>query len=71
MNFPYRDIAKLTAVALGNINYVMTGLKEQGFLLKLDKNKYKFQNKKELLEKWNTAYKKKLKPALHTGRFHF
>lgn len=71
LNFPYRDIAKLTGVALGNINYVMTGLKEQDFLLKLDKNKYKFQNKKELLDKWITAYEKKLKPGLDIGRFRF
>jgi hypothetical protein len=71
LNLPYREIAKLTGTALGNINYVITGLKEQTFLLKLDQHTYKLQNKKALIDKWAAAFEIKLKPALEIGTFKF
>ena len=71
INFPYRQIATLTKVGLGNINYVMTGLKEMGFLIQLNKNTYKLTRKKELVEKWMSAYFERLKPALKIGTFRF
>ena len=33
---PYCEIAAEAEVGLGNINYVMNGLKEMGFLIKLN-----------------------------------
>ncbi|MFM9949324.1 MAG: type IV toxin-antitoxin system AbiEi family antitoxin [Saprospiraceae bacterium] len=71
INQSYREIAGQTKVGLGNINYVMNGLKAMGFLIKLDKDHYKLINKKELLEKWISAYLEKLKPALKVGTFRF
>lgn len=71
INMPYRDIANLTEVAVGNINYIFTGLKDQGFLLKLNKNEFKLNNKKALFEKWMVTYSERLKPALEVGRFRF
>jgi hypothetical protein len=71
INLPYRELANMTEVGLGNINYVITGLKELGFLIKLNKDEYRLTNKKELLDKWITAYDEKLKPGLHTGTFRF
>jgi hypothetical protein len=71
INLPYRDIAALTGVGLGNVNYIITGLREMGFLLKLDKKQYKLINKKELLEKWMSAYSERLQPALKIGTFRF
>ena len=71
VNMPYREIAVQTEVGLGNINYVMNGLKEMGFLIKLNKNQYRLTNKKELLDKWMVAYEDRLKPALRTGTFRF
>ncbi len=71
LNKPYREIASTTSVALGNINYVFTGLKEMGFLIQLTKDQYKLSNKKELLERWLTGYSEKLKPALKQGTFAF
>ena len=71
INLPYREIAERLAVGLGNINYVMTGLKDMGFIVQLDKKRYKMQNKKQLLDKWITAYKEKLQPDLLIGRFNF
>ena len=71
INLPYRDIAALTGVALGNVNYIMTGLKDMGFLLKVDKKQFKLINKKELLDKWMPAYADRLQPALKIGTFRF
>ncbi|MFZ1458179.1 MAG: type IV toxin-antitoxin system AbiEi family antitoxin [Saprospiraceae bacterium] len=71
INKPYRDIAAITKVALGNINYIFTGLKEMGFLLQLTKDQYKLTNKKELLDRWLTGFTEKLKPGLQQGKFAF
>ncbi|MBS1666710.1 MAG: hypothetical protein JST58_04965 [Bacteroidetes bacterium] len=71
INLPYREIAARAEVGLGNINYVMNGLKEMGFLIKLTKDRYKLNNKKELLDKWIAAYGERLKPALKIGTFRF
>jgi len=71
VNQTYRDLANITGVGLGNINYVINGLKETGHLLKLNKTKYKLINKKELLEKWIIAYEERLKPTLFMGTFKF
>lgn len=71
INQPYRTIAEKTGIALGNVNNIMNALKEEGFLLKLDRKKYKMINKKELLAKWMTAFADKLQPALQVGTFRF
>ena len=68
---PYREIAQRTDVALGNVNYILNGLKEKGFLLKIDKNRYELTNKKELLNTWIIKYAEKLKPELEIGTFRF
>lgn len=71
INNPYREIAHKTEVGLGNINNIINGLQENGFLLKQNKKEFRLTNKKELLEKFIIAYKEKLKPALHIETFRF
>jgi hypothetical protein len=71
VQIPYRIIAQQTKVGLGNINYVMNGLKEMGFLIKLNDKQYKLRKKNELLQKWVIAYGERLKPTLHMGTFRF
>lgn len=71
VNLNYREIADITGVALGNISYVMNGLKEMGFLIKLNKDNYKLINKKALLGKWITGFHETLKPTIGTGTFRF
>jgi len=71
INAPYREIAQRAEIALGNINYIVNGLKEKGFLLKMNKDDYKLTNKKELLNNWMTKYAEKLKPELEIGTFRF
>jgi hypothetical protein len=71
VNQTYREIAQITDVGLGNINYVINGLKENGYLINLNVNQYKLINKEELLERWMIAYEERLKPALFAGTFKF
>ncbi|MCA1758504.1 MAG: type IV toxin-antitoxin system AbiEi family antitoxin [Bacteroidales bacterium] len=70
-NLPHREIAEITQVAHGNIAYILNGLKENKFLFRIDKNTFRLNNKKELLEKWMVAWKETLQPALKIGRFRF
>lgn len=71
INLPYREIAGRIGTALGNINYIINGLKETGFVIKLNKDAYKLTNKKNLLDRWITGYAEQLKPSLHIGNFRF
>lgn len=71
VNRPYRQIAEQTGTGIGNITNIITGLKQDGFLLPISKNEYKLNNKKELLNKWITAYDMRLKPTLKIGTFRF
>lgn len=67
----YREIANITNVALGNINYIMNGLKELNFVIEISNQTFRLNNKKELLQKWMGAYEERLKPALLVGTFRF
>src|SRR5690606_31849097 len=71
INLPHREIAKITQVAHGNIAYILNGLEENKFLIRIDKNTLKLNNKRQLLEKWMSAWKETLQPALKIGRFRF
>ena len=71
INAPYREIANRADIALGNVNYILNGLKEKGFLLKMNKDEYRLTNKKELLNAWMIKFAEKLKPELEIGTFRF
>ena len=71
INRPYRQIAERTGTGIGNITNIITGLKQEGFLLQVAKNDLKLNNKKDLLNKWITAYERRLKPTLKIGTFRF
>lgn len=71
LNQTYREIAERTGVGFGNINFILTDLKEQGYLIPVNKETFRFTRKKQLLEKWVQAYNDKLKPALEIGTFRF
>lgn len=51
-------LAKATNVALGNINNIITGLKEAGFILPINHKEVQLQNKKALLDRWIAGYLK-------------
>jgi len=71
INATHREIAKTVKIGLGNVNYILNGLKELGFLVKLNENQYKLIEKQRLLDKWIEAYKEKLQPGLLIGTFRF
>ncbi|MCX6271031.1 MAG: type IV toxin-antitoxin system AbiEi family antitoxin [Bacteroidetes bacterium] len=71
LNRPFREIANLAGVALGNINYVMNDLRVNGFIQVNKDGKNRILNKPELLQKWMGAYNERLKPVLEIGRFRF
>ena len=71
INDTYREIAKNAGIAIGNVKLIHEGLIEQGYALKLNEKELKLTNKKELLQKWVTAYIEKLKPTIHIGNFRF
>ena len=71
LNQTYRQIAEQTNTSLANISNIINGLKQDGFLIAIDKNEIKLINKKVLLEKWVTAYYLRLKPKLKIGNFRF
>jgi hypothetical protein len=71
INQPQRTIAEEAGVALGNINYILNGLKEQKFLIEKKHRDFQLINKNELLQKWVNGFEEKLKPTLHIGNFRF
>jgi hypothetical protein len=71
INRPYREIAEKTGVALGNLNYVIKGLIEEGFITRKNKNEMAIVQQEELLEKWINVYGEKLKPGLKMGTYRF
>jgi hypothetical protein len=70
-NQPQRAIAEEAGVALGNINYILNGLKELKFLIEKNHRTFQLINKNELLQKWMNSFEEKLKPTLHIGNFRF
>jgi hypothetical protein len=71
VNKPYRIIGELTETGIGNVTNIIKGLKQEGYLLTIAKNKYQFDNNRALLNKWVAAYDVKLKPTLKLGSFRF
>ena len=69
VNAPYRDIAKAADVALGTVGWVITDLKELGFLVDMGKRGRRLANKAKLIERWVTAYPEQLRPKLIIGRY--
>ncbi len=71
INDTYRELANNANIAIGNVKLIREGLIEEKFALWQNDKELKLTNKKELLQKWITAYNEKLKPALYMGKFRF
>ncbi len=67
-NAPYRSIAEQAQVALGTVAGVMKDLIARGFLVETDDTR-RLIRKKELFDKWLTAYAEKLRPKKLIGRY--
>jgi hypothetical protein len=68
-NKTYREIAAVTDVALGTVDWIIKELKELGYLLDMGKRGNKLIQKEKLLQRWVTAYPEQLRPKLTLGRF--
>jgi hypothetical protein len=66
---PYRELAKMTDVALGTVNGTMSELIQKGFILDMGEKGKKLLDRKTLFERWVMAYPDYLKPKLLLGRF--
>ena len=69
INATYRELAVKCNVALGTIPKVIGGLKEEGFLIKADKNVWLLTDYEELLKRWQQEYVRKLKPTLFMCKY--
>jgi hypothetical protein len=66
---PYREIAAATDVALGTVGWVLTDLREHGYLLEKPNKERRLLRKRELLDQWVAAYPEKLRPKLILGKY--
>lgn len=71
LNRTYREIAEAADVALGNIKYVLDGLREHGFILAKTQNVMQLKNRDKMLDQWITAFADELKPRIIKGRYTF
>ena len=65
----YRDMAKAANVALGTVDFVITELKELGFLIDMAKRDRQLRKTGQLLRRWVEAYPENLKPKLVQEKF--
>lgn len=68
-NLPYRQIADMTDVALGTVDWIFRDLREMGFLVDMGKRKRQMTNLLNLLKRWVEAYPDQLRPKLGVERF--
>lgn len=66
----YRKIADMSGVSLGTIGWVLTDLKERGYVEELGVSRARvLSNPLELLDRWVEAYPEKLLPDIESGSF--
>jgi hypothetical protein len=68
LNANYRDIARATGVAHGTVGWVLTDLREAGYLIEIKKER-RLVRVRQLLGRWIEAYHERLKPKLWLGRY--
>lgn len=68
LNANYRDIARATGVAHGTVGWVLTDLREAGYLIDIKKER-RLVRVRQLLGRWIEAYHERLKPKLWLGRY--
>jgi hypothetical protein len=71
INQTQREIAEKTKVGLGQINNVLNGLKNEGYLIQKNKNQLVLRRREKLFEKWAITYNLRLRPKIKIGNFRF
>jgi len=68
-NAPYREIAEKANTALGTVGMVINDLKKLNYLIEIPPGKRRLTRKKDLLNRWITAYPEQLRPKLLIGLY--
>ena len=71
VNQTYDVMAKASNISKSTIGNILKDLKERQFLIQVNRDVKKLNNKQGLLERWIQAYNEKLKPSLLRGKFKF
>lgn len=69
VNWPYRQVAAMTDVALGTVDWIFRDLQEMGFLVAMGGRERKMTRLLTLLKRWVEAYPDQLRPKLGIARF--
>lgn len=69
VNAPYREIAQVADVALGTVGWIITDLKNMGFIVEIDKRNRHLKGTRKLFDRWVEAYPEQLRPKLVLGRY--
>ena len=69
VNAPYREIAEVAGVALGTVGWIITDLKDMGYIVEIDKRKRQLKGRKKLFHRWVEAYPEQLSPKLLIGKY--
>ncbi len=69
LNLSLRDLARISGISLGRTGTIIKELKINGFILETAKNKFEFNEKKKLFEKWIENYGERLRPKLLLGTY--
>ncbi len=67
----YRALADIANISVGSIGDILKDLREKKFLIQRNQSTILLENRKELLDRWVTAYNERLKPNLFRGKFRF
>ncbi|HAT6367631.1 TPA: hypothetical protein JBK01_17060 [Legionella pneumophila] len=70
LNHNYRDIAKMSDVALGSVSKTFSILEKYGYITEKTHGEKVLLNKENLLSKWCIGYNEKLRPKLMIEKFN-
>ncbi|WLT30888.1 type IV toxin-antitoxin system AbiEi family antitoxin [Geothrix sp. PMB-07] len=65
---PYRDLAKAAGVALGTVGWILTDLREHGFLVDIVGER-RWIDRQRVIQAWTTNYPLRLRERLRVRRF--
>jgi len=66
---PYRDIARAAGVALGTVGWILTDLREHGYLVEDRKGIRRWIDRERVIQTWNTNFPFRLRERLRARRY--
>ena len=68
-NWPYRELARAAAVAVGTVHDLLGQLREEGHLQRTGQDQREVGQPKDMLDRWLLGYRQRLRPKLLRGRY--